>query len=147
METVRPVLEALAGQIFHVGESGAGATMKLAVNAIVHNTNVAISEALVLAERAGLDRESVYEVFAGSAVASPFLAYKQPRFEHPDPEAVDFSLDLVGKDLALISSLAAEVAADVRQLDAAAEVVADAIDQGYGPWDMSAVAEYLRNRR
>jgi 3-hydroxyisobutyrate dehydrogenase/2-hydroxy-3-oxopropionate reductase len=53
LETVRPVLDSLSAKIFHVGDLGAGATIKLAVNAIVISTNVALSEALVLAERSG----------------------------------------------------------------------------------------------
>jgi 3-hydroxyisobutyrate dehydrogenase/2-hydroxy-3-oxopropionate reductase len=48
------VLEAFAKSIFHLGDVGAGATMKLVVNSLVHSLNVAVSEALVLAEKAGL---------------------------------------------------------------------------------------------
>ena len=58
LERARPVLEALAARIFHVGALGAGATMKLAVNALVHAIDVGLSEALVLAEKAGVDRSA-----------------------------------------------------------------------------------------
>src|SRR5919201_4640785 len=102
----RPVLEALAGKILHVGALGAGATMKLAVNALVHGLNVALSESLVLAERAGLDRSAAYEVFASGATAAPFVLYKRAAFEHPDETPVAFSLGLVAKDLDLILELA-----------------------------------------
>ena len=60
LERARPVLDALAAKLFHVGDLGAGATMKLAVNALVHAINVALSEALVLAERAGVERGRAY---------------------------------------------------------------------------------------
>ncbi len=56
METARPVLDALAAKVYDVGDLGSGATMKLAVNAIVHAVNVALAEALVLSEKAGVDR-------------------------------------------------------------------------------------------
>ena len=46
------------------GAVGSGATMKLAVNTVVYGLNQSLSEALVLAERAGLDRRLTYEVFA-----------------------------------------------------------------------------------
>ena len=45
--------------------------MKLAVNALVHAINVALSESLVLAEAGGVERSLAYEVFASSAAGSP----------------------------------------------------------------------------
>ena len=82
-----------------VGGLGAGATVKLAVNALVHGLNAALSESLVLAERAGVDRTAAYEVFASGAAAAPFVLYKRAAFERPDETPVAFRLDLVGKDL------------------------------------------------
>lgn len=140
----RPVLDALATRVFHVGEAGAGATMKLAVNAIVHATNVAIAEALVLAERAGVERSAAYEVFAGSAAASPFMSYKRAAFENPAEAPVAFSLDLVAKDLDLILGLAGGVGVEMEQGEANRAVTRHAIEAGLGDADMSAVATYLR---
>jgi hypothetical protein len=54
VERARPVFEHLASRVFHVGPAGAGAIVKLAVNGIVHALNQAVSEALVLAEAAGV---------------------------------------------------------------------------------------------
>ena len=53
LELARPVLDVLATNVFHVGALGAGATMKLAVNSLIHAVDVGLSEALVLAEKAG----------------------------------------------------------------------------------------------
>jgi len=145
LEAVRPVLEALSAKIFHVGELGAGATIKLAVNAIVHSTNVALAEALVLAEEAGVDRATAYEVFAGSAAASPFLAYKQAAFVDPENAPVAFSLDLVKKDVDLILGLADSVGVPMTQFEGGRAVTEQAIEAGYGNKDMSAVASYLRS--
>ena len=145
LESVRPVLEALSAKIFHVGELGAGATIKLAVNAIVHSTNVALAEALVLAEEAGVDRATAYEVFAGSAAASPFLAYKQAAFVDPESAPVAFSLDLVKKDVDLILGLAESVGVPMAQFEGGRTVTEQAIAAGYGDKDMSAVASYLRS--
>lgn len=68
LERCRPVLEAFAGRIFHVGESGAGHTMKLVHNMICHAIFLVTSEGCRLAERAGLDLDTVVEVLnAGNA--------------------------------------------------------------------------------
>jgi 3-hydroxyisobutyrate dehydrogenase-like beta-hydroxyacid dehydrogenase len=144
LAVVEPVLEALSARIFHIGSLGAGATIKLAVNAIVHAINISVAEALVLAEMAGVDRSTAYEVFASSAAGAPFVAYKRAAFENPEEAAVAFSLDLVAKDLDLILGLAGDVGLEMGQGAANREVAGRAIAAGYGDSDMSAVAGYLR---
>lgn len=147
LERVRPVLEALAKKIVHVGELGAGATMKLAVNALIHGLGIALSESLVLAERAGVERTTAYEVFASGAAAAPFVLYKRAAFERPDETPVAFSLDLVAKDLDLILELAEEVGAPMPQAVTNREEIRAAIDAGFGKRDLSTVAELLRGAR
>ena len=109
VEKARPVLDALAAKVFHVGERGAGATTKLAVNSLVHGINGALAEAVVLAEQAGVDRAIAYEVFAAGAGGAPFVQYKQAAYLDPDAAPVAFSLDLVAKDLELITGLGDQV--------------------------------------
>jgi 3-hydroxyisobutyrate dehydrogenase-like beta-hydroxyacid dehydrogenase len=144
LDRVRPMLLPLAARIVHLGPIGSGAAMKLAVNGVIHALNLAVAEALILAERAGIDREAAYDVLAGSAVGAPFVHYKRAAFLTPDDVPVAFSLDLVAKDLDLAAALAAEVGAPVTQLAANRDVVARALDAGYGAADLSALAVFLR---
>jgi 3-hydroxyisobutyrate dehydrogenase-like beta-hydroxyacid dehydrogenase len=144
LDRARPVLDVLGAKAFHLGGVGTGATMKLAVNSVVHALNQALAEALVLAEKAGVDRAAAYEVFAASAVAAPFVLYKKQAFLHPDETPPAFLLDLVAKDLALIDDLAGEVGARVDQLETNQRVVAEALAAGYGERDISTVAVFLR---
>jgi 3-hydroxyisobutyrate dehydrogenase-like beta-hydroxyacid dehydrogenase len=144
LDRARPVLEALSSRIIHVGQLGTGATMKLAVNALVHGLAVALSESLVLAERAGVERTTAYEVFASGAAAAPFVLYKRAAFERPDETPVAFSLDLVAKDLDLILALARRVGAPMPQADTNRDEVRSALAAGMGERDMSALAGYLR---
>ena len=137
---------ALATRVFHVGELGAGATVKLAVNALVHAIDVGLSEALVLAERAGVEREIAYDVFAAGAAAAPFVLYKREAFERPDDAPVAFSLDLMAKDLDLILALARELGVSMQQAERNRMVVRDALGAGFSGRDMSAVAAFLRAR-
>jgi 3-hydroxyisobutyrate dehydrogenase-like beta-hydroxyacid dehydrogenase len=144
LDLARPVLAPLSAEVVHLGDLGTGAAMKLAVNAVVFGLNQALSEALVLAERAGVDRQAAYRVFAASAVAAPYVRYKRDAFEHPDGTPVAFMLDLVAKDLALIGALAADTGSRMAQADTNRRVVAEAIGAGWGDRDISAVADYLR---
>jgi 3-hydroxyisobutyrate dehydrogenase-like beta-hydroxyacid dehydrogenase len=145
LEVARPVLDHLATSVFHLGGSGAGATMKLAVNSVVFALNAAVSEALVLAERAGVDRAATYDVLQASAAGAPYVHYKRDAFLRPDDAPVAFSLDLVAKDQQLIAAFVESVGASLPQVDATRELVAAAVAAGLGPRDMSAVAEHLRD--
>ena len=144
VETARPALQSFAKQIILIGPLGSGSTMKLAVNAMVFGLNQTLAEALVLAERAGVERSVAYEVIANSAVAAPFVAYKRAAHERPQTTPVAFALDLVAKDLDLAAALAASVVAPVPQLETNRRVVGEAIEAGLGDADMSAVARHLR---
>jgi 3-hydroxyisobutyrate dehydrogenase-like beta-hydroxyacid dehydrogenase len=144
LERARPVLDAFAKSIFHLGDVGAGATMKLVVNALVAALNVAVSEALVLAERAGLDRQTVYDVFEASAAGAPYVKYKREAFLRPGEVPVAFSLALTAKDSELIHDLAQRVGARMDQGEASRRLVAEAVAAGLAERDLSEVAEFLR---
>jgi len=144
LETARPVLEALSARVIAVGKRGTGAATKLAVNALVHGLNVALSEALVLAERAGVERSVAYEVFASGAGGAPFVQYKREAYEHPESAVVAFSLDLVAKDLELITGLGERVGVRMDQAEIELQIVKRAIAAGLGDRDLSAVAVLLR---
>lgn len=146
LDDVMPVLDALASRVIHVGDRGAGSATKLAVNGLVHGLNVALSEALVLAERSGVDRATAYDVFASGAGGAPFVQYKREAFENPDTAPVAFSLDLVAKDLRLITGLGDTVGVEMRQARVGLDIVDQAIEAGLGDADLSAIAVYLRGR-
>ena len=144
LDRARPVLDAFAKSIFHLGDVGAGATMKLVVNSLVHSLNVAVSEALVLAENAGLDRETVYDIFETGAAGAPYVKYKREAFLNPGEIPVAFSLGLVAKDQQLIHALAELTGTRMDQAEASRELVAEAVQTGMGERDISEVAVFLR---
>ena len=139
----RPVLDHLGARLFHLGPIGNGASMKLAVNAVVHVLNSAVSESLVLAEAAGIDRGLAYEVLEASAAGAPFVTYKHDAFLHPESAPVAFRLALVQKDIELITALADRLGVSMAQSTASLAVVREAVPR-FGERDMSVLAEHLR---
>lgn len=145
---VRPVLDQLAARVFHMGPLGSGTVIKLAVNAIIFGLNQSVAEALVLAERAGVDRATAYEVFMASAIGAPFVQYKRDAFVSPETAPVAFALGLAAKDLGLIGELATQVGVPMPQARVDLETIDAAmasLPQGAGS-DLAAVAEHLRRR-
>ena len=142
---VRPVLESVGRPVIHVGPPGAGAAMKLAVNAMIFAINQSLSESLVLAERAGIARANAYEVIENSAAAAPVVHYRRPVFEHPGELPPSFTLDLTAKDLRLILELAAKVGAPMPQSERNLQVIEDAVAANRGGQDLGELAEFLRS--
>ncbi|MDO8485738.1 MAG: NAD(P)-dependent oxidoreductase [Candidatus Limnocylindrales bacterium] len=144
LERARPVLDALAATVFHMGPLGSGAAMKLAVNAVIFGLNEALAEGLVLAEAAGIDRRLAYDVLAASAAGAPFVGYKRAAFLEPAATPVAFALDLAAKDLRIIAELADEVGVPMPQAATNLGVIAAASTDGRGDRDFSTVADHLR---
>lgn len=144
LDRARPVLELMARQITHVGPLGSGHALKLAVNAVIFSLNNGVSEALVLAERAGIERALAYDVMASSAAGAPYLGYKREAFVSPDTAAVAFSLDLAAKDLDLITDLADRLGVPMAQARTNRALVSEASAHVGAARDFSAVASHLR---
>ncbi|HET9894137.1 MAG TPA: NAD(P)-dependent oxidoreductase [Streptosporangiaceae bacterium] len=143
-DRARPVLEALSRTQLHLGPSGSGAAMKLAVNLMIAATNQAIAEALTLAQLNGIDRAAAYDALAASAVASPFVSYKRDAFLHPGDSPASFTTALMHKDLDLAKSVAGDLELPVTE--AARRCLAAACAAGLADADFASVAEVLRAR-
>ncbi|HEX7173397.1 MAG TPA: NAD(P)-dependent oxidoreductase [Candidatus Limnocylindria bacterium] len=144
LERARPVFDRLAKTVYHVGPLGSGSAMKLAVNAVIFALNNAVSEALVMAERAGIDRALAHEIIASSAAGAPFVGYKRQSFVEPETAPIGFSLDLATKDLELITAFADRLGVPVAQATANATLIAEAAAHVGGDRDFSQVASHLR---
>jgi len=139
-----PALAAL-GQVRHTGQTGTGATMKLVVNLMIFATLCGVSEALVLAEQAGISREMAYDLLLASPVNSKILQLRRSDFLEPETMSVKAALSLVTKDLDLIVDLAERNGAPIPQARRIRDVFAAAEKSGFGMRDATAVAEFLRN--
>lgn len=146
IDAIAPVLAAMAERVFHLGATGAGSVAKLAVNNVIYALGNAVSESLVVAERAGLRRDLVYDVFEHSAISAPMVRYRRDAFLDPQGTPTAFAMTLARKDLGLITDLAATVGVEVDQAVANRLVYDKAIAAGHGARDMADVAVCLRER-
>ncbi len=144
----RPVFEALSRAQLHLGPSGSGAAMKLAVNIMIAATNQAIAEALTLAQLCGIDPAAAYDTIAASAVASPFVSYKRGAFLEPGDGEVAFTTALMRKDLDLARSVASSAAGPVELpvTKAARDFLDAACAAGLADADFASVAELLKQQ-
>ena len=121
--------------------------MKLAVNQIIFGLTEAISEALVLAESGGIEREKAYEVLENSAVAAPMVRYRRAAFVDPESTPPAFAISLGEKDLRLIVAEAKAVNAPAPQAETNLAMMSEASRAGLGEQDIVSLAVYLRQKR
>ena len=77
-DKVKPILEKMGSSVVLVGEIGAGNVTKLANQIVVALNIAAVSEAFVLATRAGVNPESVFDAIKGGLAGSTVMNAKVP---------------------------------------------------------------------
>ena len=100
VERARPYMEAFGATITHVGPVGSGQQVKIVNQILVVVTQLAVSEALLFAQAAGLDLEATLDAVKGGAAGSWMLANRGPQMIERDWRP-GFTIDLQQKDLRL----------------------------------------------
>jgi 3-hydroxyisobutyrate dehydrogenase len=109
LERVRPYIEAYSTSIVHVGEEAGSGQMVKAVNQVLVVVNqLAASEALLLADAAGLDLRKTLSAVEGGAAGSWMLSNRGPQMIERDWRP-GFTIDLQQKDLRLVLETADEL--------------------------------------
>jgi 3-hydroxyisobutyrate dehydrogenase-like beta-hydroxyacid dehydrogenase len=138
----RPLLAAMAGNIFHVGESGSGCVAKLVTQYLGYTNFVAALEGLLIGAKAGIDLAQLARIVPLSAGASRTFD-NIPRSVLTGTFAAGGTLDIVAKDLALACDLAREVAAPANLGLLAHDVLHRAQAQGWGQEGFPVAAKIL----
>jgi 2-hydroxy-3-oxopropionate reductase len=121
-EEVRDILSVMGASVTRVGEIGSGNTTKLANQIIVALNIAAMSEAMVLATKAGVDPKNVYEAIRGGLAGSTVLDAKMPLALKGNFKP-GFRIELHIKDLANALDTAHELGVPVPLSSVAMEVM------------------------
>jgi 3-hydroxyisobutyrate dehydrogenase-like beta-hydroxyacid dehydrogenase len=141
-EKHRPLLLTMGKAAERLGGPGAGATAKLAINAMLAIGVQALGEGLALAERGGLDRKQFLDVIGQTAVVSPGQKAKFANAEK-DQFPPAFALRTVAKDLGLILALAEQLKLNL-PATAATRAAADRAVGEHGDDDFSVLIRTAR---
>ncbi len=141
-ERVRPVLEPLSETLHYMGGPAKGSSMKLVGNLVVAMQLEALGEAMVLAQKAGLDPRSVLEVLHVTDFKSPIFDGVGAALLRRDFET-NFALKLMLKDANLISRFAQDLNSPIPGAAAARETIKGAVNQGWGEENASALIKML----
>jgi 2-hydroxy-3-oxopropionate reductase len=133
-----PLFEAMGKTIVHVGGAGAGQIVKACNQVVVAINYAAVSEALVLGAKAGVDPDKIVQVLSGGLAASRVLEMKGPTMVAHQFEP-GFRVDLHRKDLGIARSTAAENSAPLPVTAVVSQLFEAAAAAGKGDRDHSAL--------
>jgi 2-hydroxy-3-oxopropionate reductase len=140
-EQCYPVMKAMAGSVVRTGEVGAGNVTKLANQVIVALNIAAVSEALVLASKAGVEPDLVYQAIRGGLAGSTVLDAKAPLMMDRkfDP---GFRINLHIKDLANVLETSHEMGVPLPLTAAVMEMMQALRVDGMGDADHGGLVKY-----
>ena len=139
---VKPILDALGGNVVHVGGPGLGHTVKVINQLIVGLTIETVAEALTLAEKSGVDPRMVQQALKGGFADSKILQLHGSRMvDRSYVPGAKATIQL--KDLKLAKALDAEAASDLPHLASVLALYEKLIAQGDGDLDHSAIHKLL----
>jgi len=133
-----------AKQSADLGAFGNGSKMKFIANHLVAIHNVASAEAMVLAERAGLDPQMVVDMVSPGAGGSRMFQLRAPMMVKRAYEPATMKVSIWKKDMAIIAEFAEQVGCATPMFTLTQPVYTEAMAMGLGDQDTASVFEVLK---
>ncbi|NDQ57992.1 MAG: NAD(P)-dependent oxidoreductase [Acidipila sp.] len=141
-DRVKPVLDDIGPKVTHVGGNGQALVMKIATNLSLAVQMLAFSEAVLLAEKGGIARETAVDVLTHSVIASPMVQYRGP-FVLKMPEEAWFDVNMMQKDMLLALELGRQFDVPLPTTAATNEFLSAARGMGWAKKDFAVVFDVL----
>ena len=143
LDRVRPLLDVMGGAVHHAGGNGAGAAVKLMVNALFGVQLAAMAELIGFARRTGLDAAKAVEIIGATPVSSP-AAKAAAAAMLEGAFAPAFPIDLVAKDFGLVDRSARTADAAMPVSGAAGVVFRRGVECGFGDDNVTGIVKLYR---
>jgi 2-hydroxy-3-oxopropionate reductase len=142
VERAMPIFQALGKNIVHVGAAGAGQVTKAANQMVVGTTIAIVSEALVLAAKAGVDPAKVRQALLGGFAQSKILeAHGQKMLERNFKPG--FRIRLHEKDMKIALAAGSEYGVPLMVTSQVAQIMTAMKSMGNGDLDHSAIVKFV----
>jgi 3-hydroxyisobutyrate dehydrogenase-like beta-hydroxyacid dehydrogenase len=139
-----PLFADFGKQSADLGVYGNGSRMKFVANHLVAIHNVATAEAMILAERAGLDPKLVVEMVGPGAGGSRMFQMRAPMMVEGEYEPATMKVSTWKKDMAIIAEFADDVGVETPMFTLTQPVYTQAMTMGLGDQDTASVFEVLK---
>jgi len=134
-EKLLPVLSSMGRQILHTGDLGSASILKVVTNYLATANLVSLCEALVTADRAGMDLGTAYEAIRISS-GNSFVHETESQVILNGSRDINFTMELVLKDISLFQGLAERASIPLEISPLLIDIFQNAIER-YGPHEHS----------
>src|SRR4051812_30845279 len=139
VESIREILDTIGKEVTHLGGNGMGATMKLVLNMLMGIQMPALAEAVVFGGQAGIPRDKILQLIAGTGYSSPVMTFRCPMIGKRKFQRAMFKLGLMRKDMMLVLEKSQELSVPMPVTESAYAMLTAAKAQGLGDLDVSAI--------
>jgi len=140
---VEDVLKDLGENVYHLGALGAGHTLKLINNFYSMTVATAMSEAFVVADKAGIERAKLYDVMSNGPAYSPMMDFVKANAVDGDATKLAFAIENACKDLTYFTAMTDSLKAPTFIAPATKQALAMATQSGFGGKDVPVMVDYL----
>lgn len=139
---VKPVLEEQGENVFHLGALGAGHTTKLVNNFMGMTTVCAMSQAFAVADRAGVDRQQLFDIMSTGPSNSPFMQFCK-NYAVDDVSDLGFSIANANKDLGYFLQMVEDLGTVSKIAEGSSANLQAAFDAGMGNGNVPEIFDYF----
>jgi len=141
-DKVKPVLEQQGENIFYLGALGAGHTTKLINNFMGMTTVCAMSQAFAVADRAGVDRQQLFDIMSTGPSSSPFMQFCK-KYAVDNVSDLGFSIANANKDLGYFLEMVKDLGTRSEIAEGTSSNLQAAFDAGMGNGNVPEVFDYF----
>lgn len=142
-EKIRPVLEDLGENVFHLGGLGSGNTIKLINNFFGMTTAGAMAEAFAMADQAGVSREALYDVMAAGPLRSAMMDFVKAYGVDGDSSKLGFSIRNASKDVGYYRQMSLDLGVESTMSTSTNKAFSTAVEQGMGDNMVSEMVDFF----
>ena len=139
---VKPVLEMQGENVFYLGALGAGHTTKLINNFMGMTTVCAMSQAFAVADRAGVDRQQLFDIMSTGPSNSPFMQFCK-NYAIDGVSDLGFSIANANKDLGYFIKMVEDLGTRAQIAEGTSTNLQAAVDAGMGNGNVPEIMDYF----
>lgn len=142
-DRVKPVLDDLGENVFHLGPLGAGHTVKLINNFFGMTVATTMSEAFAMADLAGVERQTVYDVMSAGPLHSGMMDFVKGYAVDGDPAQLAFAIKNGRKDVGYYATMADDNGVVSLMSGATKQALGLAVAEGKGDAMVSEMVDFF----
>ena len=145
-DKVKPVLDDLGENVFHLGALGSGHTIKLINNFFGMTVANAMAEAFAMADIQGVDRAALYDVMSAGPLHSGMMDFVKGYGVDGDPSQLAFAIKNAAKDVGYYSTMADDAGVESIMSQSTLKALTEARDNGLGDEMVSQMVDFYSGK-